>query len=425
MYGQTAVPYDQGVKYDGGPKSFRCIGFVDQSDIKDHNLAGTGVWVVIGQKESSVAEKMITALVASMRNSNLAMIVRYVYSRVAKPKMMALFPNGHNKKYPNHNSLLMYELLYKENYVQVTFPSLQTKKTEPTAEQYEAVDKLIDSMDLMDVVDNAQFENAGVDDDDDMEERQGSEAFKRLLNPGLQHMYRAIAHRALHPKEPVLSADKDLLEMLNPPKEVQVKSKPHVERIKELFPLEVVKKSTKTALFEKLQKISGNVDPDADDNLLMAPSHDGNVNLVEVGTVSPAEDFLELLRRGERYPALATQLQKVINDIVLKSMVLPVEKVLKAILVYREEAKRLGPHKYNEWVQEFKHLLIQRNKEDIWVKLIQVEGFGLITSKESEMSLVTEEEAAAFYMSGFGTTDVSKNMAADDDQNVEDLFEDM
>lgn len=408
MYGQTPVPYQEseGITYDSGSKSFRCIGFVGQSEICEHNLAGTGIWAVVPQKNSIVAEKMLAALTATMRNSNLAMICRYVYRAGTRPKMMVLYPNNYNKNYPNHNSLLMYELFYKENYVQITFPSLQTKKTEPNNEQYEAVSKLIDEMDLMKVGQNAD------------------EAFKKLLNPALQHMYRAIANRALHPNHSALTADKDLLEMLSPPQELQNQSKPHIEKIKELFPLEIVKKSKKNALFEKLQKISATSDGDVDN--LPSISHDtSQTNLIEVGTISPAEDFMDLLNRGERYTTMADQIQNVINNIVLKSVVLPEEKVVKAMMAYREQAKLLGPHRYNDWIAEFKTLLLQRNKEDIFVKLVQMEGFGLITNKESEKSLVTDEEATAFYMSGLGLTDTNKTLNPEEEENVDDLFENM
>lgn len=67
-------------------------------------------------------------------------------------------------------------------------PSLSSRKTEQSAEQLAAVDKLIDAMDLM---------NAQVNDDEDGNEGKATEAFKwnKLLNPTAQYMYRVISHR--------------------------------------------------------------------------------------------------------------------------------------------------------------------------------------------------------------------------------------
>lgn len=62
------------------------------------------------------------------------------------------------------------------------FPPLGTTKDTPSQEQYDAVESLIDSMDLMNAYDG---------------EGDCNEAFahKKLLNPTIQYTYRALAHR--------------------------------------------------------------------------------------------------------------------------------------------------------------------------------------------------------------------------------------
>lgn len=416
MYGERCIPFEDTNTYEGGFKALRCIGFTDKAGIHDKYLAGTGVWAVVPQKDCTVAAKMLSSLVTVMRDTNLAMIARYTYGSRATPKIMALFPNNMNKKYPKHNSLLMYELFYKENFVQVSFPSLKTKKKEPTAEQYAAVEKLIDSMDLMNV-------DEGVDAcTSDSQAKKSTEAFKKLLNPALQHLYRAMANRALNPKDPVLAADKDLLEMLNVPLQIQRQAKEHVDKVKELFKLEAVKKSSKTSLFEKLQKISLNnasIATDAD-----AEAHQ-SIDLIEIGTVTPAEDFAELLNRGEPFTTLANQLKIVINSIVTKSVVVPEEKVAMAILVYREQAKLKSTTNYNEWIKEFKASLLQRGKSNLWEKLIQYEQLGLITAKESELSAVTDEQATEFYKLNGQDGNGNNSNGEDDEDDVENLFDDL
>lgn len=61
------------------------------------------------------------------------------------------------------------------------FPSLKRSKDKPSQEQYEAVEQIIDSMDLMNAYDHEGCNEAF--------------AHKKLLNPTIQYTYRSIAHR--------------------------------------------------------------------------------------------------------------------------------------------------------------------------------------------------------------------------------------
>lgn len=410
MYGQQPISYDdKDIGYKSGGRSLKCVGFANASDVRDEYLCGSGIWAVAAQKNTTVAEKMLAALTNVMRDSELIMIARYVYGGNTRPKMMVLYPNNLLKDKPDHNSLLMQELIYKDNLVEMLLPSLKIKKTEPTAEQYDAVDKLIDSMDLMSVDSSGGH----------------GEAFKHLLNPILQHTYRRIAHRALHPKEPLIAPDQDLLAMLNIPESVAVQAKPHIDQVKNLFKLERIQRDTvsrKQGLFNKMQDISS---PPATADAAGGTDSANDINLVEIGTVTPDTDFAELLSRGERFATLATQIQNVIEKLVFKSVAIPEEKVLRAIAIYREEAKVLTPYSFNEWIVEFKASLLQRRKLDGWEKLIVAERLGLITSLESECSTVTDGEAAEFYRNVAGNGDRNAADAIEDNENVEDIFANM
>lgn len=185
MYGKTPVAYDEslGMSSNESRKGLICIGFTQQSAIKDGCLAGTGTWAVVSQSGSAVSEKKFVALVAAMRESKVAMVTRYVYRNGTKPKIMALFPVESRVPYKHVASLSMMELLYAENHISVSFQSLKSKKTEVTQEQYDAVDALIDSMDLMDALDD--------------DSGNATEAFvhNKVLNPTLQYTYRVITQR--------------------------------------------------------------------------------------------------------------------------------------------------------------------------------------------------------------------------------------
>ena len=96
------------------------------------------------------------------------------------------------------------------------------------------MEQLINSMDLM----------QGIDDDSGY-----SEAFSSdfTLNPANQHMFRSITYRALNPAKPMPKINDELLNVISMPKKIKEQSKEHMEKIEELFPLEVVKKVAKNA----------------------------------------------------------------------------------------------------------------------------------------------------------------------------------
>lgn len=407
MYGQTTVSFQNVEKPSTGGKGLACIGFAIASKIRDEYLSGECIWAVVSQKGFPASAKLFTALVAAMRKQKLVLIARYTYRADLAPKMMVLFPNTKHEN-PEHNSLLMYELFYKDNFVDISFPSLRTKKTTPTAEQYDAMDKFIDSMDLM-----------GGDKDD----AEQTELFKKLIDPAQQHMYRAIAHRSFNPTDSVLKADKDLMDMLTTPKKAE--AEPHVQKIKELFPLQVIQVSSKAAFYKKLQESAQ--EGEKQQPLVTDDLNSSGRDLSKIGTVTPAEDFAELLHRGERFNTLATQIQKVVDDFVFKSLVLFDQKIIVAVFAYREVAKQKAPYQYNEWIVEFKNKLVDREKLDLWQKLIVDESLGLITAEESEMSTVTNDEANKFYQ-----IDVSKvsdrpadDFMEDDDDDMNELLNDM
>lgn len=410
MYGQQPV-VSEGIEYNSGGRSFKCVGFTSQTNVHDEYLTGTGIWAVVAQKNCPVAEKMLAALAKVMREMNLAMIARYVYGGNAKPKMMALFPNNLLKGKPNHHSLVMHELIFIDNYVQMQLPSLKTKKTQATDEELEAVDKLIDSMDLMSV----PLEDG---DDDVSAAAVTGEAFRNLLNPVLQHTYRTTAYRALHPKERLQAVDPDLIALLNAPPSVKSKAKPHAEKIKELFKLEPNVRNTTSRKYEFYNKIKG-ISSVPETSVVGA---DGNARdddriVAEIGTITPDEDFISLLERGESLATVGVQMQNVIYRIVFQSMVIPEDKIKRAFVTYREMAKSLGPFRYNEWIVEFKKLLMDNRKLEFWQTFIVKECFGLITKDESDMSTTTGAEASAFYKDDIPTTEANAEPQGDDDDD--------
>lgn len=209
MYGSTAVAYDESVGISNANalniKSFKCIGFVEMKYLQGEHFVGDAVWTIVAQKNCSSSEKKLAAMVSVMKKLNLAMILRYCYRNGTKPKLMAIFPSTidniilTNETLCSNNlrpHLQMLELYYGENHIFMKLPKLRSKGQQPTIEQYNAIDRLIDSMNLMEALEV----NDDTKSDNEKQFKLATEAFsiRKIMNPTLQYMYRTIAHRLVN-----------------------------------------------------------------------------------------------------------------------------------------------------------------------------------------------------------------------------------
>lgn len=420
------VPFEDVQEYDNGGKGFRLIGFTKESAMQYEYFAGTGVWLVVAQ-EDRMAKAQLTALVQALRNLKLAMIVRYTYSNASAPKIMCLYPNSTNTQ---HNSFFMYELFYKDSFVDISFPRLQSKRTELSAEQYAAVDRFIDAMDLMGG--SGANENSM---DVDCADKKPKEYFKHLLNPSLQHTYRALAHRHLNPSEPVLKMDADLMAMLSTPKADE--ARPHIDALKGLFPLEAAKASTKEQLYAKMRKGDDSGYTSIADSLSVSSGSGANKVHVafDIGTINPVDDFAKGLDADAPFHQLAKKMQDVIVKLIIHAteMSVPYQaKIHDSIAVYRAAAIEKAPYLYNEWMIELQRTMNERGKTYLWAQLVADKGFGLITSTESAASTVSDDDAKRFgdnkgeYLGGQANDpDLDDGIDMEYNQQMEDVMREL
>lgn len=226
--------------------------------------------------------------------------------------------------------------------------------------------------------------------------------------------------RALYPTQPIPLPDQDLMDLLDIPEKIKQNSSEPIAKVKELFPLEAIVKPSKKMLFQKLQHNATNSNPDDIEPMV---ADELQSTLIEVGTVTPDEDFMHLLVRGEKFATVCNQMQNVLHNLVFKALQMQTEKIARAIMMYREQAILLGAYRYNEWVVEFKKILLERNKIEVWENVFVKERFGLISAKECEMSTVTDEEVEGFYKSESVGTRVNEDNLMDDD--FDDLLANM
>ncbi|XP_058121768.1 X-ray repair cross-complementing protein 5 isoform X2 [Anopheles coustani] len=420
VYGSTVVPYDStiDIEYKSGESRLDCLGFTAASNIFEEHLCGKGTYVVIAKKGCTASAHKLSALVTAMIEMQVIMIASKVYRKDTKPRLHALIPS-YKKKHP---CLVMLELIFQDEMSLLKFPPLSTGKHKPTPEQYDAVDHLIDSMNLMDGIDN-----------DDGGSREAF-AMQKTFNPTQQHVYRSVAHRATHPRDTSLPCmDEELKALINVPKKVAQRSFASLNEMKQLFELKEIQPKASNNWLQRMAKIKLGNEPSTsetidsglgmeEDDLLSGADRR---TLVAVGTVTPAEDFALLLRRGEKFATVATQMQNVVHELLFASMRPPGDKVIAALMMYRGEAQKLGPYRYNEWMEDFKRTLLARHKEDFWNNVIVAERLGLINTSESDMSTVSVEQAEDFYRASVQTRKAADDTTDRDDIDADFLFDEL
>nr|CAD7202289.1 unnamed protein product [Timema douglasi] len=145
-------------------------------------------------------------------------------------------------------------------------------------------------------------------------------------------------------------------------------------------------------------------------------------DVIEVGTITPEQDFLTLLKKGEpfstgavnsqsmkRYTVeqhmfilctywktLSIKMQDAIMKLVMHSF--GTDEFIKAVAalkLLREKCKELLPNPFNQWLSNLKENLIERDKVGFWDMILK-DNIGLISVVENPGSTVTEEDAEIF-----------------------------
>lgn len=393
-YGSRIEPLDDKDTVKTTEQCLSCLGFTKREFLLNEHLSGKGCHRVLARKDSRKSAILFASLVQEMKQGGFVMIARKVYRKGTNPMIVALFPNT-VKNIPCFN---MIQLPFSNDVSSFEFPKLKTKKTEPNKEQERAIEEFVKSMDLMNAIDETGITEAF--------------ALETSLNPVQQHLCRTVAYRALHPTDPLPKIDPELVAMIDVPTKLKKANENILKEIEELFPLELVERRVKKVFGQ-----NNNTDALLDDEMMDVDGTDTDAGkaVIAVGTVTPAEDFVYLLKKGERFSTVAEQMQTVIFDLIFRTASLQHEKILECLLMYREQSKIYGPFTYNNWLKELKTSITQRNRLDIWQDAIVKEGLGLITINESPISTVTIEDQLEFYEISSKDTHQTVAMEADED----------
>lgn len=407
MYGSKLVACDDSdMLFKSGSKCLICLAFCKLDSIPAEYFIGDSCHVVVAQKGFEKSATLNAALITAMVSKNYLMIARKVYRENTKPLIVALIP----KIEDDGHYFIMIELPYFENVTHLVFPKLDSKASKPSDEQMEAMTKLIEMMDL----------TIAQDDESGITEAFGSES---LMNPYHQNMCKCVAYRALHPNEVLPPIDKDLLKLIDTPEKIKKQTEEFIKEFEEIFPRELIEIRQKKPMGQKLDTDANENNMVEDTDIFCDAQTDERV-IVAIGSVSPAEDLIYLVKKGTvRFAVLCEQIQTIIHEFIFKTSAEFNEKLIESILGYREVAKIHGPFNYNKWIVELKNAMIKRNKINDWNKIIVKEGFGLISINESPISTISINEQIEFYETV--SKEPSRNFTSvvmDEDDDLEALL---
>ncbi|KRZ90594.1 X-ray repair cross-complementing protein 5 [Trichinella sp. T8] len=204
-FGSSVVPLNKfdlnEAKYKDREKCLKVLGFFDRCMLKQWHFAGDGTHFVFGDPKSAAACQAFSALIHSCKSNSKVILVRYAYNVASNPKIGVLIPLLKD----TYECFVFVILPFQEDLVIVDQKSIgEFEKCHVTDEQLDAVDKLIDAMNMTDLSSSASSSGDGI--------------FKwsKVKNPYYQNLFRCMTFRALQPKEKLPVLRDDLLENVQP-----------------------------------------------------------------------------------------------------------------------------------------------------------------------------------------------------------------
>ncbi|XP_029789746.1 X-ray repair cross-complementing protein 5 isoform X2 [Suricata suricatta] len=212
-----------------------------------------------------------------------------------------------------------------------------------------------------------------------------------------------LAHRALHPQEPLPPIQQHILNMLDPPAEVTAKCQIPLSKVKTIFPLtEAVKK--------KDQLTAQNIFPDnheegpaskklkteeGEECFRISSLAEGSIT--SVGSVNPAENFRVLVRQKKAsFEEASRQLINHIEQFLDTNETPYFMKSMDCITALREEAIQVSEEQcFNNFLKALREKVEIKQLKHFWDIVVQ-DGITLITKDEAPGSSVTAEEAKKF-----------------------------
>ncbi|KRZ90593.1 X-ray repair cross-complementing protein 5 [Trichinella sp. T8] len=352
-FGSSVVPLNKfdlnEAKYKDREKCLKVLGFFDRCMLKQWHFAGDGTHFVFGDPKSAAACQAFSALIHSCKSNSKVILVRYAYNVASNPKIGVLIPLLKD----TYECFVFVILPFQEDLVIVDQKSIgEFEKCHVTDEQLDAVDKLIDAMNMTDLSSSASSSGDGI--------------FKwsKVKNPYYQNLFRCMTFRALQPKEKLPVLRDDLLENVQPNVALLDNAKNAFDLMRKNFILEKVEnakgKRTAAEVFKNESKLCDAFPA----KVASFQAIDEKIVTMKIGTVNPNPMMMFFTIKRCIVALYCQSLPDLYNTILRQA---------KCELV-------LGKQK-NFW-------LLLKNKKD---------SLGLITVDECQSSSISPEDVVSFY----------------------------
>ncbi|OUC43242.1 Ku70/Ku80 beta-barrel domain protein [Trichinella nativa] len=365
-FGSSVVPLNKfdlnEAKYKDREKCLKVLGFFDRCMVKQWHFAGDGTHFVFGDPKSAAACQAFSALIHSCKSNSKVILVRYAYNVASNPKIGVLIPLLKD----TYECFVFVILPFEEDLVIVDQKSIgEFEKCHVTDEQLDAVDKLIDAMNMTDLSSSASSSGDGI--------------FKwsKVKNPYYQNLFRCMTFRALKPKEKLPVLRDDLLENVQPNVAL-------LDNAKNAFDL-----MRKNFILEKVENAKGKR--------------------------TAAEVFKNESKFCEQMKNVILTFVQESNDDAFY------DKALHCCAVLRPQSL---PDLYNTILRQAKCELVLGKQKTFWLLLKnKKDSLGLITVDECQSSSISQEDAVSFYSEEVSDEIVKNNPQLPDSTDLIDELE--
>lgn len=397
-YGRTAVHIsesDMNVVKLETRQAMELVGFVKAEEF-ERFLPLSRTNFIVPQKANQPAQLGLSSFIHALYESDCYAVARLVTKDLKPPVLVLLVPRVE----PEWEALVDVELPFEEDMRRYKFPPLDRKLTVSGKTITEHKDlptkSLVDAMsDYVDAMDLSTF---GRDEDGNEDEYAKPED---TFSPLVHRVNHVIRWRATHPdsKQEIPDPPEILMKYSMPPAELVASAQKHFNAVKQAADVKKVppkaKGRGKRQRTERDKPLSG-LDVD---QLLGNPKRvkiESNNLIPSFKQALSVADDMETIQ--EAVDGMAKEIRLLISNSMGDS---GYQRALEAIRVMRDELTELEePELYNVFVKQLKEDILDNklngNRRDMWWR-IKGNRYGLIDSKRSYLSPVTEGEARRFY----------------------------
>ncbi|KAL4808894.1 SPOC like C-terminal domain-containing protein [Aspergillus unguis] len=391
-YGRTAVHIsetDENITTLETTAALELVGFI-QSERYDRYMHLSNTNIIIAQRPNDKAALALSSFIHALFELESYAVARLVTKENKPPILVLLAPSIE----PEYECLLEVQLPFAEDVRTYRFPPLDKVITVsgkvvtqhrnlPSDDLQDAMDKYVDSMELMDTDEDGDLINATVPIEDS-------------FSPVLHRINAAIRSRAIHPNKPIPPPAKILTQFSQPPEHLIQNAEPHLKKLIEVADVKKVppKAKGRKRAREPEKPLSG-LDVDAllsqEKRVRISPNNaipEFKQTLAQAETIETTKDAVKQMRT-----IIEDQIRHSVGDANYDRATEGLGVVREELISYEE------PSLYNDFIRELKESLLKEklggDRKELWW-LIKRSKLGLIEKGQSELSDVTEEEAKAF-----------------------------